>query len=113
MQSPLGFGKKYFTFSSVLAHTVFAKLQSQTARTTSLLNKKTSLECDEIEDEDPPCEIQELLLPLNKKPCHCNCFFNLKTRLALLINLYIPRCPYYTTYFAFRRSGVHPPLVSL
>ncbi|HIQ27695.1 MAG TPA: hypothetical protein EYH42_04265 [Sulfurovum sp.] len=44
------------------------------------------------------------------KACHCNCYFKLKTRLALLLNHYIPRCPYYTTFYAFRRTGVHPPL---
>ena len=43
------------------------------------------------------------------KACHCNCYFKLKTRLALLLNHYIPRCPFYCTYFAFRRTGVHPP----
>ena len=44
------------------------------------------------------------------KACHCNCYFKLKTRLALLLHHYIPRCPFYCTYFAFRRTGVHPPL---
>ncbi|MDX1808918.1 MAG: hypothetical protein R3331_05220 [Sulfurospirillaceae bacterium] len=43
------------------------------------------------------------------KPCHCNCIFRLKIRLILLLNIFIPRCPYYCTYFAFRRTGVHPP----
>jgi len=43
------------------------------------------------------------------KACHCNCYFKLKTKLALLLHHYIPRCPYYTTFYAFRRTGVHPP----
>jgi len=43
------------------------------------------------------------------KVCHCNCYFKLKTKLALLLHHYIPRCPYYTTFYAFRRTGVHPP----
>jgi len=43
------------------------------------------------------------------RPLHCNCYFKRKTRLALLLNHYIPRCPFYCTYFAFRRTGVHPP----
>jgi len=47
-----------------------------------------------------------------KKPCHCNKFFRLKTRLTLLLNHYIPRCPFYCTYFAFRRTGSHPPLTN-
>ncbi|MBE0514005.1 hypothetical protein [Sulfurimonas sp.] len=51
-----------------------------------------------------------LLHLLFLKPCHCNLFFKRKIRLVLLLNHFIPRCPYYTTYFAFRRTGVHPPL---
>ena len=47
------------------------------------------------------------------KACHCNCYFKLKTRLALLLHHYIPRCPYYTTFYAFRRTGVHPPQLIL
>lgn len=56
------------------------------------------------------CDLKVLRLSLLSKPCYCNIFFALKTRLSLLINHFIPRCPYYTTYFAFRRTGVHPPL---
>jgi hypothetical protein len=47
------------------------------------------------------------------KACHCNCYFKLKTKLTLLLNHYIPRCPYYTTFYAFRRTGVHPPQLIL
>ncbi len=46
----------------------------------------------------------------NAKPCHCHLFFTIKSKLMILLNHYIPRCPYYTVCFAFRRSGVHPPL---
>ena len=47
------------------------------------------------------------------KSCHCNGFFRLKTKLALRLHHYIPRCPYYTTFYAFRRTGVHPPYTIL
>ncbi len=40
----------------------------------------------------------------------CNCYFNYISNIMLHLHHYIPRCPYYTTYFAFRRTGVHPPL---
>jgi hypothetical protein len=110
VRSPLGFGKKYFTFSSVLAHSVQSTLESQVCRTHSLLQQQYSDE-EALLDEDPPTEILEVIVALNTKPCHCNCFFKVKTRLALLLNTFIPRCPYYTTCFAFRRTGVHPPLV--
>ena len=44
-----------------------------------------------------------------KKACHCNKIFLRKTKLILSLNHFIPRCPYYCTYFAFRRTGIHPP----
>jgi len=47
---------------------------------------------------------------LQQRVCLCNCFYKRKARLVLLLNHFIPRCPYYNTYFAFRRTGVHPPL---
>lgn len=47
---------------------------------------------------------------LFKKACHCNRFFQKKTLLALSLFHFIPRCSYYTVCFAFRRTGVHPPL---
>lgn len=46
------------------------------------------------------------------KPCLCSCYFNHLAHIMLHIHHYIPRCPYYTTYFAFRRTGVHPPSIS-
>ena len=109
MKTPKGFGKNYFTFSSVLAHSVQGTLQSQIAAIHSLAYTKVS-EKDEDLEEDPPDDILQNLELLNAKPCHCNCFYKLKTRLTLLINTFIPRCPFYTVCFAFRRTGVHPPL---
>ena len=35
------------------------------------------------------------------------------TKLVVSLFKFIPRCPYYTTCFAFRRTGVHPPLLPL
>jgi len=55
------------------------------------------------------------LLRFNKvvntnKPCHCHSLLTSKARLMVLLNNFIPRCSYYTVCFAFRRSGIHPPL---
>jgi len=110
VRTPKGFGKNYFTFSSVLAHSVQNDLQSQISRASTLTSKKYADEEDALQEEEPSCELLEALSLQSQKPCHCNCFYNLKTRLALLINHFIPRCPYYTVCFAFRRTGVHPPL---
>ncbi len=111
MRSPRGFGKNYFTFSAVQAHSVQPHLQGRRSRVTMLLRHRCTLQDEEASllNEDPPLELLTLPCTLNIKACHCNCFDTLKTRLALLINLFIPRCPYYTTCFAFRRTGVHPP----
>jgi len=109
MKSPHGFGKKYFTFSSMLAHSVEITLQSHANSSKTYLQSKISSEDDEL-DESPPDEILDTLCELNAKPCNCNCYYKLKTQITLLLNHFIPRCPFYTVCFAFRRTGVHPPL---
>ncbi|TET87171.1 MAG: hypothetical protein E3J96_05975 [Sulfurovum sp.] len=109
MRSPRGFGKNYFTFSAILAYSVEHKLQSQVASVQSLFRLSDSSE--PLDENDPPDELLETTLLQDKKPCHCNCYFKLKTRMKLLLHHYIPRCPFYCTYFAFRRTGVHPPLI--
>ncbi|WP_324170719.1 hypothetical protein [Sulfurimonas sp.] len=68
-------------------------------------------EKDELAESSPD-EILELIYEFNSKPCQCNCYYKLKTKVTLLINHFIPRCPFYTVYFAFRRTGVHPPFIS-
>ncbi|MBN2815593.1 MAG: hypothetical protein JXQ67_02855 [Campylobacterales bacterium] len=109
MKPPRGFAKNYFTFAAVLAHSVIPTLHSR-AISSSLLLTKTSFLEDATEEEPPQEELLLTPCELNAKPCLCNVFYKLKTKIALLINHYIPRCPYYTVCFAFRRSGVHPPL---
>jgi len=102
-----GFAKNYFTLSAILAHSVAHKLQSQSTSAQTLF--RLSNEKENLEEAEPPDALLEESLLQNTKPCHCNCYYKRKTRLALLLNHYIPRCPFYCTYFAFRRTGVHPP----
>ena len=109
-----GFGKKYFTLCSIQAYAVAPKLHSVITSYKSHLSAKLSLssENDDEEEESPPL-LQESLLSCflqNKKPCHCDCVFKRKTALAVTLFKFIPRCPYYDTFFAFRRTGVHPPI---
>ncbi len=106
MKSPKGFGKVYFTFASILAHSVQNDIRFNIIKTQYLIQSYFSNE--EVEEEDPLLESTPLC-DISQKPCHCNYFYKLKTILMLKINHFIPRCPYYTTYFAFRRTGVHPP----
>ncbi len=114
MKRPKGFGKTYFSLSSILAYSVASTMHSQISAFTSFLNSRFSHE-EESDDDDPPLckELLELHHFQNDfKPCLCSCFFNHLAHIMLHIHHYIPRCPYYTTYFAFRRTGVHPPYYS-
>lgn len=101
-----GFGKNYFRLAAIQAYSVNIKLGAAASSFLPFLSNPLPYKTMKDEFSDI-----ESLLPLqNDKPCHCNLFFKLKIRLVLLLNHFIPRCPYYTTYFAFRRTGVHPPL---
>lgn len=114
MKSPKGFGKNYFTFASILAHSVQSKMQNLIIKAEHTLFSNNSRECNEYDECDPPLEELTLCLQQNfSKPCHCNCLFKSKTQLAVTLFKFIPRCPYYCKFFAFRRTGVHPPLLFL
>lgn len=113
MKSPKGFGKNYFSFASVLAYSVQNKIQNLIIKVDYLLQHNAQAKQDEIEEDDPPNDLLLASLILkSSKYCHCNYFYKLKSILLIKINTYFARCPYYTTYFAFRRTGVHPPLLS-
>ncbi|MFA6195173.1 MAG: hypothetical protein WC656_00855 [Sulfurimonas sp.] len=109
MKSPRGFGKKYFTLASIQAYSLEPILIAKKSTLSILTFFQISNE-DEAENI-PSDALLELALLQNSKPCHCNSFFKIKTRIILLINHFIPRCAFYTKYFAFRRTGVHPPLI--
>lgn len=110
MRKPSGFGKKYFTLSAILAYSVAQRLQSQINSAYSIINSNISFEKEELDDVNDSPNLLEQPLIVNAKPCYCNLLFKSRTRLSLLINIFIPRCPFYCKYFAFRRSGVHPPI---
>ena len=109
MKSPLGFGKNYFTLSSILAHSIEPVMQSQSSSLESTLHRRISRD-EESQENEPPDIVEISQFHNESKPCHCNCFFKIKARLMLQLHHYIPRCPFYTPCFAFRRTGVHPPL---
>ena len=112
VKTPKGFGKKYFTFASILAYSVETKLQNLAIKAKHTLQRKQSSENDEFDEEAPPLEENILCLQVSfNKPCHCDCFFRRKTQLAITLFKFIPRCPFYCKFFAFRRTGVHPPLL--
>lgn len=105
-----GFGKRYFKLSSIIAYSTAIKLNSQEV-VFSLFRSGKIAQLSEMEDEeeDPPNDI----FLINTKICNCAKAYCRKVRLTLRLNHFIPRCPYYTTWYAFRRTGVHPPILLL
>ena len=109
MKNLKGFRKNYFSFSAITAYATAKKLNDNEVR-----SKKTaflySMISDEDEEESPPLE-ELLLITPTYSICQKACYFNLKTKLVISNFKFIPRCPYYRTYFAFRRTGIHPPTI--
>jgi len=101
MQLFKGLKDEYFVFNNILNN-----MYSNIAHTKNLIKfqlfQNKSKSNNFIFNFLSLCEIDD-------KPCHCNYFYKLKATLMLKTNHFIPRCPYYTTYFAFRRTGIHPP----
>jgi len=111
MRSSRGFGKNYFSFSAVLAYSTQNSIKAKVSSMHSLLLDRLSKENKEVDEDEPPLEVLEAFVFCDNKPYHCDCFYRLKTKLATLLHHFIPRCPYYNAYFAFRRSGIHPPFI--
>ena len=107
MKSPRGFGKRYFTFASILAHTVFVKLQKSRAQISSIFYAYFSNDATEEDDSPPLSQTQCLLLLQN--PTLCNCIFTRIAKQALLSAKKRKKCDCHNLYFSFRRSGTHPP----
>ena len=107
-----GFGKKYFTLASIQASSTAIKLNSICIAFKTKINQKLQL-CSQSDIDEAPKDLVLLLLSSSNninKHSNFDCFFEDKTALIVRLFRFIPRCPYYTTYFAFRRTGVHPPL---
>ena len=110
MVKPRGFSKNYFSLSAIQAYSTASTIASQITRIHSLTKNSYEISCERAdEEESPPDELLSLVTAAKPKASHCNCFYNLKAKLAVAIFHFIPRCPFYCTFFAFRRSGIHPP----
>lgn len=109
-----GFGKRYFTLAAIQAYSTAPKLHSIFTSIKNSINEKLKISSNKDDEDELSCEIEQNLLLCsltNNKPCHCDCFFKRKTALAVRLFKYIPRCPFYCTFFAFRRTGIHPPKI--
>lgn len=108
-----GFGKKYFTLASIQAYATAPRLYAIFTTCKNSINQRVKISSNSDEEDELSKDIELNLISyalINNKPCHCNCFFKRKTALAVRLFRYIPRCPFYCTFFAFRRTGVHPPI---
>ncbi|MCB4751576.1 MAG: hypothetical protein LGB72_02665 [Sulfurovum sp.] len=95
-----GFDKRYFMLLPTLVYPAIYKLRTHAISTQTLFrlnDHKNSLKT-----------LDTTLQTINSY--RCNCYYKYKARLVLLLNHFIPRCPYYTTFYAFRRTGIHPPV---
>lgn len=105
-----GFGKRYFRFASIIAYNTMSKLHSnETASKQIFSDYYIESNIDKTDDDPPPINLLPLLE--NAKVCRCAKAYKQIVRLTLLLNHFIPRCPYYTTWYAFRRTGTHPPII--
>ncbi len=105
---PKGFGKRYFTLSSILAHAVAPTLHSQTTRASAHLSMLFDEE-GALEEDPPDEELAALACLLNDKPCHCNCYFNHLTRLISLVVKLLCTKSCNCRFYSYRRTGTHPP----
>lgn len=110
---PKGFKGNYFNLAAIQASTTALKTGAERTRIQHhfLVETYHVKEAEEISD-DTLLEAASQSARISAKPLRCNCFFDHLTKLKLHFFIFIPRCPFYNTYFAFRRSGVHPPLLS-
>jgi hypothetical protein len=107
LKTPKGFGKRYFTLASIQAHSVAHSLCSRSARVDAL---ECRLQKERESDEQPPDDPESVLACLaDAKPCHCNCYYNRRTRRTLLRSKHLCYSQCNCRFYSFRRTGVHPP----
>ncbi len=111
MRSPRGFGRCYFSLSAILAYAVVPKLLAEFSSFGSAL--VVSHLFDDEEEDPPPDPLLEPICTISQKPCHCNCYFRTRTLLLLKLVRHISKCNCKCRFFSFRRSGTHPPVLSI
>ena len=107
--SPRGFGKTYFSLSSILAHNVQDSIGAEHVICSILLSQNQRESVQDEEDDPPPELLEEHIQTKKRRLCHCNCFFKAKARLVLLENQQKTLIDYFVQNFTFRSSGIHPP----
>ncbi|MBE0498646.1 MAG: hypothetical protein IBX43_05315 [Campylobacterales bacterium] len=108
MRSPKGFGKNYFSLSSICAHSSASVLHAQCTAFTHA-SRNFSFETLE-EDEEPLIDELELIecsSPRSKSSSrHCNCYFK---RLLYILTQLFKFHPQTFFIHLYNRSGIAPP----
>jgi hypothetical protein len=106
---PKGFGKKYFTLSSVQAHSCAVKLHSKLV-SVCLFFTKTNKDKESSGKNDPPTECESLLDPQNLY-CFIHSFFKRAQKVLKAKKAFHKL--HSRLYYGFCRSGIHPPKLCL
>ncbi|MDR1614889.1 MAG: hypothetical protein LBS26_04885 [Campylobacteraceae bacterium] len=101
MIRPKGFGKKYFTLSSIQAHSCTAKLHSKLV-SVCLFFTKANKDKEPTSENDPPTESKNLLDYLN-----VYCIFSKQTQKIKSKKAFYRF--YNCLHYDFCRSGIDPP----
>ncbi|MDR0408650.1 MAG: hypothetical protein LBH45_07040 [Campylobacteraceae bacterium] len=99
---PKGFGKKYFTLSSIQAHSCAVKLHSKLVSIRPFFAKTAK---EPSGKNDPPTEYGELLDCMDLHYC-CSFFPKYTQKVSKPKKAF---CKTHNCYYGFRRSGIHPP----
>lgn len=108
-----GFGGKYFSLQAITATVNATTLHNRAVRTQTCHFYRSTMNDASI-DESPPDELDillEAIEPFTPKvsrcQCHCNCFFQRRTRCALYISSLTPKLRFLFRYF---HTDTSPPL---
>ncbi len=110
MKSPQGFGKKYFTLSSIQAHSVAVTLHGLLISAKNHLITKLKISSQDDENDELFQDLQENVLSLlvqNKRPSYYDGIYQRKTSLTGKFFKFITKYTYYTIYFTIKRTLVN------
>lgn len=118
MRLPLGFGKKgYFTLASIQAATIECTTKRHQTRLYHTARLVDDLHDEELSEDDPPssliiafCQTLSFYRP---RLCICSRLFASRAHSAIKRSQIKRKCNCRCPSFSFRRSGIHPPILSI
>lgn len=104
---PKGFGKNYFSLSAITATTNHVTMHAQTSRTQQFHTiHHSSEELEALAEDEELTTLLANTLELSLKPCHCNCYFNKRTKKAIKLH---PKQKFQPHIFVSLNTSVSPP----